>query len=55
MFEEERERYGIAIFSKFPFTIVKAAHLTGAVRRILREARGAIWVQLEFDGRRPFH
>jgi endonuclease/exonuclease/phosphatase family metal-dependent hydrolase len=55
MFEEERERYGIAIFSKFPFTIVKAAHLTGAVRRIFREARGAIWVQLEFDGRRPFH
>jgi endonuclease/exonuclease/phosphatase family metal-dependent hydrolase len=55
MFEEERERYGIAIFSKFPFTIVKAAHLTGAGRRIFREARGAIWVQLEFDGRQPFH
>lgn len=55
MFEEERERYGIAIFSKFPFTIVKAAHLTGAKRRIFREARGAIWVQLEFDGRRPLH
>lgn len=55
MFEEERERYGIAIFSKFPFTIVKAAHLTGAERRVFREARGAIWVQLEFDGRRPLH
>ena len=55
MFEEERERYGIAIFAKFPFTIVKAAHLTGAERRVFREARGAIWVQLEFDGRRPLH
>lgn len=55
MFEEEKERYGIAIFSKFPFTIVKAAHLTGAARRIFREARGAIWVRLEFEGRRPFY
>jgi endonuclease/exonuclease/phosphatase family metal-dependent hydrolase len=55
MLEEERERYGIAIFSRYPFTIMKAAHLTASGRRILREARGAIWVQLGFEGRRPFH
>lgn len=55
MFEEKKERYGIAIFARYPFKIVKAAHLTGAEPRRLREARGAIWVQLEFEGRRPFH
>jgi len=55
MFEEESERYGIAIFSKYPFTTVKACHLTTADRRLFREARGAIWVKLEFEGRRPFH
>ncbi len=55
MFDEEEERYGIAIFSKYPFKVLKAAHLTAANRRFFREARGAIWVQLEFEGRRPFH
>jgi endonuclease/exonuclease/phosphatase family metal-dependent hydrolase len=55
MFEEEKERYGIAIFSKYPFTLVKAAHLTNAGRRMFHEARGAIWVRIEPDGRRPFH
>ena len=55
MFEEEKELYGIAIFSKYPFKVIKAARLSTPSRRFLREARGAIWVQLEFDGRRPFH
>ncbi len=50
MFEEERERYGIAIFSKHPFKIAKAAHLTKAQPRPFREARGAIWVRLELGG-----
>lgn len=50
MFEEEKERYGIAIFSKHPFDIVKADHLTMAQRRPSREARGAIWVRLELNG-----
>ncbi|MEO7099509.1 MAG: endonuclease/exonuclease/phosphatase family protein [Luteolibacter sp.] len=50
MFEEERERYGIAIFSKFPLQVIKTGHLTVAAG--LREARGAIWVKvLTGDGR----
>lgn len=53
MFEEEKERYGIAIFAKQPFRIMKAAHLTAAEGR--REARGAIWVQLEIEGRQAIH
>jgi len=55
MFEEEKERYGIAVFSKYPFELVKAAHLTPAEPRLLREARGAIWLRLEPEGRPPFH
>lgn len=55
MFEEEAERYGIAIFSKYPFKVIKSARLSAPNRRFFREARGAIWVQLEFEGRRPFH
>lgn len=53
MFEEEKERYGIAIFAKHPFRIMKAAHLTAAGGR--REARGAIWVRLEIEGRQAIH
>lgn len=55
MFEEEKERYGIAIFSKHPFTILKAAYLTEAAPHRFREARGAIWIRIEPAGRSPFH
>lgn len=55
MLEEEAERYGIAIFSRFPFTIVKSGLLTGVEHGFLKEARGAIWVKLEIAGRTPFH
>ena len=55
MFEEEKERYGIAVFARYPFTIIKAAHLTPAVPGIFREARGAIWLRIEPEGRPPFH
>jgi endonuclease/exonuclease/phosphatase family metal-dependent hydrolase len=51
MLEEEKERYGIAIFARMPFKVVKLAHLTNASRRPFREARGAIWVTLELGGR----
>jgi endonuclease/exonuclease/phosphatase family metal-dependent hydrolase len=55
MLEEEKERYGIAIFSRYPFQVMKSGLLTGAGRGFLREARGAIWVKLEIQGRAPFH
>jgi len=55
VFEEEHECYGIAIFSKYPLKVVKADHLTGAKRMILREARGAIWVRIELEGCLPLN
>jgi endonuclease/exonuclease/phosphatase family metal-dependent hydrolase len=55
MLEEEKERYGIAVFARYPFKVLKAAHLTPADRRIFREARGAIWLQIEPEGGVPFH
>lgn len=55
MFEEEKERYGIAVFARFPFRIVKAGHLTPAVPRLFREARGAIWLEVEPEEGKPFH
>lgn len=55
MFEEEKERYGIAIFSKHPLNLVKAGYLTKAESGIFREARGAIWVQVDMEGRKSFH
>lgn len=55
MLEEEKERYGIAVFARYPFKIIKAAHLTPADRKIFREARGAIWLQIQPEGRAPFH
>ncbi|MEX1048375.1 MAG: endonuclease/exonuclease/phosphatase family protein, partial [Akkermansiaceae bacterium] len=55
MFEEKRERYGIAIFSKYPLEIVKTGHLTAAGPGIGREARGAIWARIDVGGRSTFH
>jgi len=42
VFEEQMEKYGLAIFSRFPFEVVKMDHLTPAHPR-RREARGAMW------------
>lgn len=53
MFEEEKERYGIAIFSKYPLTVVKAGYLTQSTRG--REARGAIWAMVDIDGSGKVH
>lgn len=55
MFEEQKERYGIAVFSRHPFTLVKSGFLTLAAPRLFRETRGAIWVKLEFEGRPAVH
>ncbi len=46
MLEEEKEKYGIAVFSPLPFEPVKTGLLTKAEPSRLREARGAIWVKL---------
>lgn len=54
LFEEERERYGIAVFSRFPFEVVQSGFLTEANPRLLLEARGAIWVKAEAGGK-TFH
>ena len=45
VFDEQSEKYGLAIFSRFPFEIVKMGHLTPAVLG-RREARGAMWIIL---------
>lgn len=55
MFEEQKERYGIAIFSRHPFTIRKSGFLTGPGNGLIRESRGAIWVEIDTGGRRPVH
>lgn len=52
MLEEENEQYGIAVFSKHPFEIVRSGHLTPAGEGFMREARGAIWVKLNLAGLR---
>jgi endonuclease/exonuclease/phosphatase family metal-dependent hydrolase len=53
MLEEEEERYGIAVFSRYPFDIVRSALLTPAGSR--REARGAIWLRILPADNTPFH
>ncbi len=55
MLEEEKERYGIAIFSRYPFQMVKSGLLTPPERGFLKEGRGAIWIKLEIAGHLPFH
>ena len=55
LLEDQAERYGIAILSKYPFVVVKAAHLTPAVPERFRQARGAIWVKFQPPGCRELH
>jgi endonuclease/exonuclease/phosphatase family metal-dependent hydrolase len=53
--ENQSERYGIAIFSKHPIKVVKAAQLTPAVPELFREARGAIWARIHPPGGDELH
>lgn len=55
LLEEEKERYGIAILARHPFKTIKSACLTPSHHRYRHEARGAIWILLEMEGRRPVH
>jgi endonuclease/exonuclease/phosphatase family metal-dependent hydrolase len=41
------EQYGLAVISRYPLTHIKEGHLTAADARSRREARGALWVQIE--------
>ncbi len=50
MLEEEKEKYGIAIFSRYPVQLVKSEFLTPADPRRRKEARGAIWVTIQPEG-----
>ena len=50
---EETERYGIAVFSRYPFQIRRMALLTEA--GIGKEARGAMWLEVKPDDFPPFH
>ena len=48
-FRVEEESYGNAVLSRLPMRLVKAGPLPLSRRR---EPRGALWVELEFNGRR---
>jgi len=47
VFEAEQEQYGLAIISRWPLRHVQSSHLTSADARRRREARGALWVELQ--------
>lgn len=47
---DSREQYGIGVFSRYPFEVVKSDLLTPAGRGRLREARGAIWAKVDIGG-----
>ena len=51
--EEAEERYGIAVFSRFPFEMIRSDLLTPS--KSMREARGAIWLRITPEGKPPFH
>ncbi|HYO25412.1 MAG TPA: endonuclease/exonuclease/phosphatase family protein [Lacipirellulaceae bacterium] len=45
--DDGQEQYGLAILSRFPLTHVKSGQLTPGDARRRREARGAVWVELD--------
>ncbi|MBX3483162.1 endonuclease/exonuclease/phosphatase family protein [Phenylobacterium sp.] len=47
----EEERYGDAILTRLPERLVKAATLPGYERMRALEPRGALWIEVEVDGR----
>jgi endonuclease/exonuclease/phosphatase family metal-dependent hydrolase len=50
--EVEEERYGDAILSTAPLTVIKAGPLPGSPTITALEPRGALWLELELHGRR---
>jgi endonuclease/exonuclease/phosphatase family metal-dependent hydrolase len=48
----QEERYGDAILTTAPLTLIKAAALPGSPAIRALEPRGALWLELEIDGRR---
>jgi endonuclease/exonuclease/phosphatase family metal-dependent hydrolase len=48
----QEERYGDAILTAFPLTLIKAAPLPGSSSIRALEPRGALWLELEIQGRR---
>jgi endonuclease/exonuclease/phosphatase family metal-dependent hydrolase len=51
-FTVEEERYGDALLTMAPHRVVKAGPLPGLPRIRGLEPRGALWLELELDGRR---
>jgi endonuclease/exonuclease/phosphatase family metal-dependent hydrolase len=49
------EKYGLAVLSKRPLTVIREALLTEACPRTKREARGAIWVSVDTGNGQPVH
>jgi endonuclease/exonuclease/phosphatase family metal-dependent hydrolase len=48
----EEERYGDAILTHAPLTLIKAGPLPGSPTLRALEPRGALWLELEIEGRR---
>jgi len=46
----EEEKYGDAILSRYPIKLIRAAELPYLDNGIVREPRGAIWVEVQVDG-----
>jgi endonuclease/exonuclease/phosphatase family metal-dependent hydrolase len=51
-FEVEEERYGDALLTACPHTVIKAGPLPGSSSIRMLEPRGALWLELEMDGRK---
>lgn len=47
VFESRGEQYGLAILSRWPMSLIQSSHLTPADPQRRREARGAMWVQID--------
>lgn len=46
----KRQDYGIAILSRHPMRVVRAANLPVLTRRLFSEQRGAVWVEVDVNG-----
>jgi endonuclease/exonuclease/phosphatase family metal-dependent hydrolase len=51
-FTVEEERYGDALLTAAPHRVIKAGPLPGVPRVRMVEPRGALWLELDLDGRR---
>jgi endonuclease/exonuclease/phosphatase family metal-dependent hydrolase len=52
LIEEVTGRYGDAILSKSPFSLIRAGAFPPVPRPLPKESRGAIWIETTVDGRR---